>query len=144
MKAQDVLLEVSKTRRIRLVFTNFNDRTQDTVYRLTLLKLDKLIDVHSLLSFVAKRHSNMQIREALEAVSDAIKSGQPMQNEEFFGMHFAIDVIFGDSARGISFYVGEDGAVTFKIRVDEVDQPGIINFDANFTEFKAFIKQSLE
>lgn len=136
--------EVSESKKIKLVFINFNDRGEDKEFKLTQIKLDKLTDIHDLLNFVARRIGKDQIAAALQAVSGAIKSGQPIQEEDYLDMHFAVDVKFGDSARGVNILVNEDGTVTFKIRVDQLDQPGLISFDDNFLEFKAYIKKSFK
>jgi len=135
----DQILEAAKE--IKLSFTNFNDRTQDRSFRLTTIQLDKLVDVHSVLEFLAKRIKNYS--NVLRAVSNTIKTGQPIQDEEIKGAHFAFDVWFGDMARGESFFIKDDGSLIVKFRVNGVDQPGVINFDDNFTEFKGFIKQTL-
>jgi len=143
LKYQEILSEVSEFKKIKLIFTNFNDRSEDKEFKLTQIKLDKLIDIHDLLNFVGRRIGKESIMMAMQAVSGAITSGQPIQEEDYLDMHFAVDVKFGDSARGISILIKEDGTVTFKIRVDQLDQPGIISFDDNFLEFKALIKTSL-
>lgn len=134
------LLEAA--REIRLNFINFNDRTQDKSFRLTTIQLDKLVDVHSIFEFLAKRVKSFA--PVFRAVSNAIKTGQPIQDEELKGTHFAFDISFGELSRGESFFIRDDGAVIVKFRVNGVDQPGVINFDDNFLEFKGFIKQSLE
>lgn len=144
MKLYSILNEIAESKKIKFIFTNFNDRSEDRVFKLTKIKLDRLVDIHDLLSFASKRIRDDVVSGALLAVSKAIKSGQPIADERFFDMHFAIDVKLGDSARGVSFIIKEDGTVSFKIRVDMQDQPGVINFDENFTEFKTFIKKSIE
>lgn len=144
MKYQEVLTEISDSKQVKLIFTNFNDRGQDEEFKLTQVKLDRLTDVHDLLKFLAGRLKDDVLSGAMNATSGAILSGQPIDNEDYLDMHFAVDVKLGDSARGVSFIIKEDGTVAFKVRVDSEDRPGMINFDDNFLEFKAFIKKSLE
>jgi len=144
LKLQSLLREVSESKKVKLIFTNFNDRSQDKVWRLSAYKLDRIVDVHDLLAFTERRHPDETVVAASAAVSESIKTGQAVPDENLWGMHFAIDIRFSDTARGVSFIIEDTGIVKFKVRVDEKDQAGVINFDDNFTEYKAYVKTSLE
>ena len=144
MRLKDIISEVSSRRVLKLVYTNYNDRNKDMEWPLTKIQLDRLIDVQTILNFVRKRIKDETIQKAIEDVKNSIKTGQPISDESLFGTDFAIDVVFGDSARGERFYIRDDGTIIFKFRLNQIDQAGAVNFDDNFTEFKAFIKDSLK
>lgn len=142
MKFSEIINE--KRKELKLIFTNYNDRTKDVEWPLTRFQLDRLIDMISILKFVQKRLRDKREKVVIDAVINSIKTGQQIQDETLFGSDFAVDVAFGDSARGERFYIRDDGTITFKFRLDQTDQPGVINFDDNFTQFKSYIKSSLK
>jgi len=144
LKLTDIISEVSKRRDLKLVYTNYNDRNKDIEWPLTNIQLDRLIDIHTILNFLQKRIKDEEAKKAIEAVKKAIKTGQPITDESLFGVDFAVDVVFGDAARGERFYIRDDGTVMFKFRLNQQDQPGAVNFDDNFLQFKSFIKSSLK
>lgn len=159
MKYQQVLTEVSESKKVYLIYTNTNEGGYSKNFVLDMQKLNRIKNGPTLLKETASQLYIESDREsqskktaeyivllagACEAVANVIiQPGVPIGDQRFIGLNFEVELKFGEMARGINIEIAPGGAVNILNKIDGSLKKVQVDMDGAILSFKEYVNKTL-